>query len=170
MRTGNLFFSLVHLFVAFFLAAAGALSIALHYSLATRQRLALFLEADSHLFFLFFGSGIVIFSLFLLIGLYTLNKTKYLQLQMNDHQLSIDQSIVRSYVVAYWKQRFPNFNPSVDISLRPNQKLEIITDPPPIPAEEKQHFFENVESDLSQILREKMGYDRPFVLTVITSS
>ncbi|MCH9630947.1 MAG: hypothetical protein S4CHLAM37_09580 [Chlamydiia bacterium] len=165
MRTSNILFSVVHLFVVLFIIAAGIFFIMLPSLSSFRVNLASLLTEGSA-FFVKLGIAFLSFGFLLLTGFYFLNRKKYLKLKMGCGKTLIDEAIIKDYLKNYWQEVFPGQEVQSDIILHFPQKLEIIAQLPKIKEEEKDTLLARVQNELGVILARKLGYEKEFFLTI----
>lgn len=165
MRTSNILFSVVHLFVVLFILAAGIFFIMLPSLLSFRVNLASLLT-ESPSYFIKLGIAFSAFGLLLLVGFYMLNRKKYLVLKMDCGKTLIDEAIIKDYLKNYWKEVFPGQEVQSDVILHFPQKLEIIAQFPKMDGKIKDALLIRVQNELGVILARKLGYEREFLLTI----
>lgn len=166
MRLGNLLFSAIHLFVVFFIFILGVMSLLVPFSPGLRFSMT-YLLAEQSSIFLWIGSFSVSLGTLFFIGLWRLNKKRYLQIKMQHNQTIIEEAIIKEYVQSYWKEMFPSIEPAFDIVIHPHQKLELITQNfPSLEEEQKESLFERVQSELGVLLARHLGYEKDFFLTI----
>lgn len=165
MRTSNLFFSAIHLFVVMFIIVVGVSFFLLaklpNFRVVVANRI---LEDPG--FFLKLGSAISLFGLLLLTGFTVLNRKRYLKLKMGCSQTLIDEAIIRDYLKNYWKEVFPKQEVQSDVVLHFPGKLEIIAQLPKMKEKEKETLLTRVQNELGVLLARKLGYEKEFFLTI----
>lgn len=165
MRTGNLLFSAVHLFVVLFILGIGLFFLLLPSSVAFRLALESLLISDTPIFARI-GVTITFFGILLLVGFYVLNRKKYLTLKMNGSKILIDEAVIRDYLSHYWKEVFPYHEIFSEVVLHFPQKIEIIAQLPAMSGEEREHLLLRMQNELSVLLARKLGYEKEFFLTI----
>lgn len=165
MRTGNLLFSAVHLFVVLFILGVGVFFLLLPGSVAFRLALEQILVNEAAMLAKI-GLVITFFGVLLLVGFYVLNRKKYITLRMNGSKTLIDEAIIRDYLSQYWKEVFPHHDIYSEVVLHFPQKLEIIAQLPSMREEDKEHLLLRIQNELSVLLARKLGYEKEFFLTI----
>lgn len=165
MRTGNLLFSAVHLFVVLFIVGVGVFFLLLPNSIAFRLTLEQLLVSDTSLFAKI-GIGITCFGVLLLVGFYILNKKNYLTFKINGSRILIDEAIIQDYLKQYWREVFPHHDIYSEVVFHFPQKLEIVAQLPKMNEEEKTHLLLRMQNELSVLLARKLGYEKEFFLTI----
>lgn len=165
MRTINLLFSAVHLFVVLFILAVGIFFLLLPSSLAFRLALEQLLVNDTPMLAKI-GAGITVFGITLLVFFYIFNRKNYLTLKMSGSKTLIDEAIIRDYLSQYWKEVFPHQDIYSEVVFHFPQKLEIIAQLPKMEEQEKGQLLSRVQNELSVLLARKLGYEKEFFLTL----
>lgn len=161
MNSVNLFFSAVQFLFAVLVIFLGGFLVGIEHSPHMRFALADFF-AESTASFAILGYGIVVLGLALL-GLFCfIHRGSYYQVKMGSE---VDPAVIQGYASEYWKRVFPEHQLEVQVSLNKDQKIEMFVELPPI-AEEKQ-VLENAERELARVLRQKLGYRKDFLLSVL---
>lgn len=167
MRRGHFLFSAAHLFVVFFIISVGTLFCSIPYS-PQFQFAFVRLVLHEHAFFMIVGAIFLFFGIFLLIGFYALNKKRFFQIEMDHCKTLIDESIIKEYIVDYWKESFPVLNPHLDIVIHKGQKIELITSSfPPTLEENEESLLRRIQEELSVLLARRLGYEKEFLLTIV---
>lgn len=166
MRTGNVLFSAVHLFVIFVILAIGVCFIALAKIPHVKFLISDLLSEKPEVCFSL-GIFVLVLGCILLVGLYAMNRKRYYQVSMKGNKTKIDEAIIQKYVENYWQRIFPGQKFSAGVLLHPNRKIEIMAEIPNMPEEEQIELLEKVETELGGILAGNLKYDKEFELTVI---
>ena len=164
VRRSHKFFSAIELLVVLFILGSGLLLMGVHYSPILRNG-AIRLLIEQQWFLLSVGELLVILSLFLFVGFYFMNRRRFLSFQVGSSKASINESIVSDYVTSYWKENFPEVKALPEVCFRGGKELEVIAHVP-----EGDQLLERVESELSVVLARKVGYEKPFTLTIVEGS
>ena len=161
MRSSNVLFSAVHLFVVFLILAVGCFFLVLPQTTQFRWKL---IELLFHYpaIFMRIGIGMVGIGTLLFIGFFVLNKKRYLSFSMHTQEISIDENIAHDYVLSYWKEAFPDGDVASDVVVHSSNKVEVIAHIPKLTDE----MLIKVEEELGAILERKMGYNGSFLLTL----
>ena len=152
--------STLHLFVVFAFFGAGFFCVSLPYLPELRVRVADALLSRFEVCTLL-GLGFFATSLLLLLGFYSLNRGQFLRIVMGRHLVEIDTRVIRSTVEDCFKRKFPTIALQ-DLEIIWGRKLEIGVVLGAVENEEE--LLERVEKELSQLLRHRFGYKKPFAL------
>ncbi|MBI3211132.1 MAG: hypothetical protein HYZ47_00375 [Simkania negevensis] len=156
-------FSALHLVVVFFFLFLGIFFIALPNAYGFRFHMSDLLLKNPEVFkkigWFIFGGGVLLFFTF-----YFLNRKSYLELRMGTSKAMIEKPIVREYVGKYWQELFPGKKIPFDVRIHRKNRLEIIATFPD--EEEGEELLQRVEKELSLLLKERLGYDKLFYLTL----
>lgn len=156
-------FSALHLVVVFFFLFLGIFFIALPSAYGFRFQMSDLLLKNPEVFkkigWFIFGGGILLFFTF-----YFLNRKSYLELRMGTFRAMVEKPIVREYVGKYWQELFPGKKIPFDVRIHRKNRLEIIA---AFPDEGKgEELLQKVERELGLLLKERLGYDKFFYLTL----
>ena len=163
MRTGNILFSAVHLFVFFFVMGVGVLFLALPYADYFRVQCVNFLE-DPHRMCSLIGGIILGIGALLCAAAYLLNRRQYMSLEMEGASVDIEEGVILGCTKAYFQKKFPGIEAVSDVAIRGKSTIEIITS---LPSTQEEEFFEEVEEELGCILARHLGYQKPFTVTFV---
>lgn len=166
MKTGNLLFSAVQFVFSALVMLLGVFFIGLQYASHLRISIArFFLESTlsfSVIGFLILGCGVL-----LLIGFYAMNRGGYYSVKMGKQKMVVDPTVIREYVANYWKEVFPEHRLAVEVGVTKDQKFELLVEFPSVPLENQESILEKAESDLTQILKKQIGYQKEFSVCVL---
>lgn len=166
MRPGNLLFSAVQFIFVVVVLSLGAFLIGLANAPLLRSAIAtMFLEKSA--LFTFLGVMLLIIGLLLLLGFYSMQRGRYLSVEMKDRKTQIEIRLVKEYVEKYWKNTFPDQDVHTEVLIYPNQKIELSLQIPNLSFEEQQAVLEKVEKELGDLFAKKLGYNREFVCNLI---
>lgn len=166
MRTGYVLFSAIHFLFLTMFVGVGLFFFSLP-ALPHLKVLALkFFSLPDESFYLA-GGVILSVALSLFGGFWIMNKTRYFQLEMQLPSGVIEIPVVRSLVQRYWEGKFPDSKSKIDVVLHKRQKIEIFL---PLPnVSDLEVFLTQLERELGLLLKENLGYDQPFRLTLLCS-
>jgi hypothetical protein len=164
MRISYLFLSLINLLFGVLLIVLGIFIFMIPRAPNFQGNAVAFLTEQSFLLSLF-GIGIGIVGIFLLIGIYPMNRRNSYYLTMGSNLLTINESIIKKYLSAYWKALFPNNDPHYEVAIRDNQ-IYLTAVLPYVSFEEQKKLLERIESDLQKLLARMFDYRGEFYLTV----
>lgn len=163
MRSGHLLFSAFHFFIICVVVGGGIFILVLPYADYMRLRLIAFLTKPSELCFLIgavvIGVGAILFAI-----LYVMNRRRYFQLEMGGGVVAVEELLIRSAALDYFKAIFPNHELVADVVVRGKSMIEIIMT---LPRAQEEEFFSQVEQELGVILARRFGYQKPFTLTFV---
>jgi len=160
MRSRHLIFSAIELLVVLFAISTGLVLIGIPYSPYLRNSL-ISVMMDSSFLFLAAGTVLLTTGLLLFVAFYLLNRKRYLSIEMG---ADIEESIIAAYLKGYWVQNFPEVKGDPEISLNRDNTLEIFANVPNI------RDLKRIEMGIQSLLREKIGYQKPFTFTVVEGS
>ncbi len=166
MKVGNLLFSAAQFAFALLVILTGGLFFGLQYAPHLRFSLGRFI-AESPLPFSLIGLLILGCGILLLLGFYAMNRGVYLSVSMGKGDVLIDPSLIRGYLEAYWKGKFPDQDLSVEVTVSKGQMLQMFVEMPSFPTQEPGAFLEKAEAELSTILQSKIGYKKGFQLSLL---
>lgn len=166
MRTSKVLASALQLLMSVKLMALGVFLIALSLLPYARSLFLDFLHTQPEFFsiagYATLGVGILLF-----IAFYAINRGQYYQVSMQG-PVAVDLPVIEKYMKTYWRQHFPHENIETEVVLHDNQKIELITQMPSITFPDQKAFLEKAEKELGTLLAENLGYDRQFLVTIIT--
>lgn len=161
MRLGNIIFSSVHFLVVFFIFSVGIVFFLLPHAPALCALLTTALS-DHPQHFQYIGMGILIFGGILTVGLYFLNRRRYLQLKMKGYDASVEESVVRAYVQNYFEEMFPDASLSTDVVIKGKKQLEVLATLPTL----QEDLLETIQNELGILLHRRLGYHKDFLFTI----
>jgi|GEM_PF-906847 len=168
MRNGHLIFSFLHLLVVFLIIGMGLFLISLAYIDHVRMFLLYALESANRLHFTFIGLIVLAVGLLMLLAFYVMYRQCYYQVLMSGtNKTSIDLQLIEQTVKRFWSDKFSHDQHILDIVMHPNQMLEIIAEVPIMNFKEEKKILREVESELSEILKNTLSYEKEFLMTVV---
>lgn len=157
--------SILHLFFVCLCFGAGFFCISLSYLPDLRTRLAdiILLRQD-----LCTEAGIFLFGIafLLLLGLYALNRGKFLRFVMGRHFLEIKEKVIRETIEGFLKTH-PSGLSLVDLEIAGKSNLEMRLGFRSCPKETQvEDLLKVTEKDLTQLLYDRFGYKKGFVISL----
>jgi hypothetical protein len=166
MRSGNLLFSAVQLFMVAAILTVGLFFWGIvhvpHFPL-----LLMSVFSKSSAFFSLAGYGLIFLGLLLLIGFFVMHRGRYYQVRMQAGDAQIDLELLHTYIEKFWKESF--FHPESevkDVIVYGNRKIEIVAKLPDLPVPEQKATLLRIEQELGALLARKFGYPHSFLLTI----
>ena len=112
--------------------------------------------------------GVLLFglSLLLLLGLYSLNRGKFIRFVMGRHLVEVKEKVVRETIELFLKKRLPKLS-LVDFEIAGNARFELKVavnkgeDP-----EKTEELLKRAENDLADLFLDRFGYSKPFNLSI----
>ncbi|MDX8431292.1 MAG: hypothetical protein SNF33_05775 [Candidatus Algichlamydia australiensis] len=161
MRRSHIIFSCVHLLSSLLAIIAGALCITLRFS----DHLQILLTRHNSLL-LKLGIILIVTGFALIMTLFLLNRRRYYEVKMATGRASIDEKLLRSFLIKYWQERYPE-QTHPDVIVRAKKRLEILAELPKIDdPDEKEALLRNLEEDLGDRLFQNFSYQGEFFLTI----
>lgn len=147
--------SALHLFVVFAFLVSGFFFISLPY----------LPEIQTQIFEKCTLIGLVLFliSLILLLGFYALDRGRYLVIRMG---ISADLNVVYQTLEECFARQFSKKISLSEVGIGRKSHLEIRVAFPPLDEGRREELFVEAEKQLSQLLKERFGYTKPFYLIV----
>jgi hypothetical protein len=164
MRTGSLLFSAVHFFVVVGVLAVGGFFLGMAYFPPLRLAVLHLFSTNSQLFFLM-GWSALFLGLLLLIGFYAMHRHTYYRVAMSSR---VELPLIRELIDRHWKMLFSEEGKVREVILYPNQKIEVIAELPNVPLSAQEDVLGKIEKELGTLLANHLGYEREFLLTVLT--
>jgi hypothetical protein len=157
--------SSLHLFFVFLFFGAGFFFISLAYLPDLRVYLA-----DMILFHTEICTqiGVVLFgvSFLLLLGLYGLNRGKFIRFVMGRHLVEMKEKVVRETIEMFFKKRLSHLS-LVDLDIARQSRFEMrVAVQPGLDSEKIEQLLMQAEKDLADLFLDRFGYRKSFVLSV----
>ncbi len=166
MRSGNLLFSAVQLFVVAAIVSAGLFFLGIvhvpHFPLLLMSVLS-----KSSAFFSLAGYGLIFLGLLLFVGFFVMHRGRYYQVRMKGGDAQMDLALLHTYIEKFWKESF--FSPESEVKeviVYGNQKIEIVAKLPELSVSEQKQTLTRIEKELGAFLSHKLGYRHSFLLTI----
>ena len=161
--------SILHLLFVSICFGAGLFCVSLAYLPDLRVRLAdiILMRQD-----LCTQAGIILFAIafLLLLGLYGLNRGKFLRFVMGRHKLEIKEKVIRETIEGFFKAH-PSKLSLVDLEIAGKSNLEMrVAFQEPPDSKQAEELLKKTETDLTQLLYERFGYKKAFVLSLANFS
>ncbi|MGB7978859.1 MAG: hypothetical protein WCF19_06850 [Chlamydiales bacterium] len=162
MSPRQAFASALHLFVVLAFFTAGLFFVALPYLPETRVQI---IDLLSNRFETCTTVGLALFlgALLFLLGFYSLNRGRYLVIQMGTWT---DIKIIRQTVEECLLKQFPRKISLKEIEIGPKSLLEMKVCLAPLDEAVREQLFVEVEKQLGVLLQQRFGYVKPFRLIV----
>lgn len=150
--------------LALFFLILGILGVLLPWSPAIRAEIVDFLLSNTltiSLFgFLFFAIGLGV-----LVQLFLGMKRHYFTSRLKAVDFEVSEKVIRDYLSVYFRELFPYSEVPCQIILK-KKKAKITADLPPLPKGEQGAMVKKIESDLSDIFRDLIGYPHELLLSI----
>ena len=164
MRTLNLFLSSLSLLFILFLALTGVILLLLANS-SEFKGLFLALVHESSSLFTLSGSLLIVLSVCLAMSLSGLTSKKYLEIKMGKNRISIDEHLVEQLLQGFWQSLYPEKDIPQQVLVKKN-KIEVIVALPATAEEKQQNLLAKIETHISHLFEDKLGYTDEFILLV----
>lgn len=164
MRISYLFLSLINLLFGVLLIVLGIFILMIPRAPHFQANTVAFLTEQSFLLSIF-GIGLGVIGIFLLIGIYAVNRRNSYYLTMGSNLLTVNESIIKKYLSTYWKALFPNDEPHCEVAIRDNH-IYLTAVLPYVSFEEQKKLLERIESDLQKLLARMFDYRGEFYLSL----
>ncbi|NGX38741.1 MAG: hypothetical protein KR126chlam1_00051 [Chlamydiae bacterium] len=161
MRNYNLLISAMQFLLIAALFGLGAVFFGLHYLPSFRESLVDWLLAPKGSLHLIGGLTFGV-AFLLAIGFWSVQKEKFIRLQMQHVPISIEESLVRKTIEEFWKKSFPQLDLPIEVYIA-HQKIEVIASMP-----KDFETLEEIEHRLGSHLFSQLGYEKEFFLTFKT--
>ncbi len=156
MRNGSLLFSAVQFLVIAALFFGGAAFFVLHYLPHTRLGLSdWIMQPDQK--FLLLGYLVIGLGLLLTVSFWVMQRGRYLRLQMDKGNFSVDEALVKELIDQFWREELPEKNLPSEVYFA-CQKIEVIT-------QGVEKDLEQIEERLGALLSKQLGYEKEFFVT-----
>lgn len=160
----HLFYSLITVVIAFFFMLVGLVSLSLFFSTQMRTDFIQFVLED-HVLLPIFGLTLLAVGIGVLINSFFALRRKTYRISSGNYVTSLDENLFKQYLETYWKQKFPQKEVPCKVCLKRN-KILVSADLPFTPVAEQKTLLSHIESDLSQILSQYLGYHRKYVINI----
>ena len=117
---------------------------------------------DSPETFAWSGAGLILLALGLMGAMARLYRGSSLCIEMQQHTLSVSNTIIQQHIDTYWENRLPKDSVKTEVYANSN-RLEIYVRLPPIETEKQANFLQQTESDLGDILATNFDYRKTFL-------
>lgn len=160
----HLFYSLINAAIAFFFMLVGLVSLSLFFSVQMRTDFIQFVLEDTVLLPIF-GITLVAIGVGVLINSFFSLRRKTYRISSGNYVTSLDENLFKQYLETYWKQKFPQKEVPCTVCLKRN-KILVSAELPFVPLAEQKAVLSHIDSDLSQILTQYLGYHRKYVINI----
>lgn len=165
MQTNQTIVAFMHVLICFLFFTGSLFFFGLMFAPGIRYHIATQFLYDP-IFVRTLGICFFLFSLFLAVGFYNLHKGRSLRFRIDANPVEVDGTIIKSYLQDYWKKEFPEKVRFTEVTILPNQKLDIYVYLIQMEEEEKEHFLKSTEKDIRRLLSDIFDYEKEFFLTV----
>ena len=164
-KLGRFFYCAVSFIMGSFFFVVGIFILALPWSSSLRTIATKFITENTTVFSLF-GLGFALMGLS--IGIYAFLRTRhrYVQILIKHNSFTLDETMIRQYLEAYWHKQFPQSQTFFDLTLK-KQAIQIAADLPFIPIAEQHEILEQIKDDFSDLFGRVLGY--PYDVHLIAS-
>jgi hypothetical protein len=156
-------FSAVHLIFVLILLTAGLFLLLSSFSY-NLNRIAINALLNYPSIFINLGSFLIAMSALLIIGFYNTYKGRYIKIDAGSDPIFINEKILENYLSSYWKGVFPSEEKEPLAFLDRKGMLEIVLSYPKTDLE-MSFLTKKLEKEIKEILIEKFGYKKSFILT-----
>lgn len=164
MRLKEAIASALHLLVVLAFLGAGCFFIGLILQPEWRWRAVQILTEEPHLLNWAAG-GLISTGLSFLFAFFGLERGRTLRLVMKARPISIDIKLVEQAVGDYFAAHFPKEVRESDVVVS-QDKLDIAVQLATLPKGREKILLSDIEQKLGAFLRDRLGYAKPFILTI----
>ena len=162
MRNGHFLFSAIQFLMIVVLFSVGGIFLALYFQPQFSENLAVWiLKPNAH--FLVLGALTLGLALLLFIVFSMMHRDQFLRIKMKKSHFFIDESLVRSAILRFWDEEFPEREKPQDIYFA-REKIEVITQLPK--SENIEQTLSEIEERLGNMLSDQFGYQKQFFVSV----
>lgn len=160
----NVFTTILMFMLGLFIAIAGFLTMLL--PLVERMRNAIiYLLTEKPYTIAFIGLPVFLIGSAIILYLLVNSQKRYFYIRGGNESLQVSLSIVSAYVSDYLKRLFGLKDLACDVHCR-NEKLTIHAALPYVPEDEQGPLSQRINTDIEEILLNKIGYMRQFNLSL----
>jgi hypothetical protein len=124
-----------------------------------------FLASNPSLFSVL-GTSLIAVGALLFVIVFTLYKKVFYQVKMNAQDVQINPGLIETYVKKCMQEVFLKSPSYCEVVVRKDQTLEILTKLSSSSMEEHEKALALLEKKIGDLLKEKIGYQKEFFLTV----
>ena len=144
------------LILALFFILLGGFTFILTFSSSLQANLLDLIRNNFWILFLF-GLGFVLIGITLSAYSVLTHRKSYLKTKTGSNLTLISENVIHTYLESYFEKLFPEQRIPFRFLIK-KKKMQVIADLPFFPLEEQKNLLNLIESDLSEILSEKIGY------------
>lgn len=160
----NIIYSFITIIIALFFIVFGTLTLLLPWSETIRTTVIAFIQENSWPWNLF---GLAFVLIGLALAAYTLltSRHKYFKTKVGLNETVVSDAVIQDYLQSYWEKLFPRKEIPSRFNLKKN-KIQIYADLPYIAHEEQKDLLKKIELDLSECLRDTLGFRKTLELNI----
>ncbi len=87
-----------------------------------------------------------------------------LRIHMKKYVIDVDETVIKSYIDAFWEKQFPDQKMCSEVTILRNQRIEIFVHMQEL--KDQDQFLRISEKEIGKILFNLLGYDRDFYVTL----
>ena len=160
----NWFYSSLAFCTALVLLLLGVVGMVIPWLPAIKESLLRFIEED-RLVITLIGFTLLVLGSLLITYLLARSKRRYYTIRSGNNSIAVHEYVLHEYLHSYLKQLFPENDIPFRLVIK-RQKLLITADLPHMPAPEQSSLIGRINEDIGELLAKKIGYTRPFYLSV----
>lgn len=150
--------------LALFFTILGLMGMILPWSEAVRSEVVTFI-LNNNLLLSLFGFFFFIMGVGLFFQIAYGFKRKYTTISQGESKVDISEEVFHDYLSIYFNELFPYTEIPCQISLK-KRKARVTADLPYVPQDEQKAMLKKIETDLSDIFRELIGYRQALLLSI----
>lgn len=157
----NILFGIIF---ALFFILLGFMGMILPWSTYVRTEVIDFLLSNSLLVFIF-GFSLFVVGIGALAQMLHSMKRSYTTFKEGNTRVDISEEVVRDYLLTYFHDLFPHTEIPCQIQFK-KKKVQIIADLPFVAQDNQKELLKKIESDLSGIFRDILGYRNDLLVSI----
>lgn len=164
MKGKHLFFAFGSLIFVCFVFSLTFLSLSCFFIESLRMNFADLILSSPGIFLLF-ALILLVLGFFFLAGFYFLYHRKNMRMKIRSFPCDMDIKVMEKFISQFFKKNYPFRSFRVDILGLPRGRLEIVAYVADLHPDEKQALVALVKDELTDFLKDKFGYEKPFFLS-----
>lgn len=160
----NFLYSFITFIIALFFILLGTLTLLLPWS-ERIQGLAIHFIHENQWSWNLFGLGLLTIGFGLAIYLWITSRRRYHTFKIGLNEVIISDHVIDDYLRTYFAKLFPTQEVPYRFTVKKN-KLKVVADFPFLPIEDQKELLNKVSHDLTEILRDFLGYRKTFELSI----
>lgn len=160
----RLIYSFITFVIALFFILLGIMTLLLPWSLSTREMVINFIEFNTWPWN-FFGLGFLVIGLALIAHIWFSSRFRYYTVHIGPYSTSLSENVVDDYLRSYWQRLYPHTDIPYQFSFKKN-KIQISVDLPYSPKDRQKEQIQQIEEDLSEMMRNFLGYRQNIELSI----